>query len=507
MNRCRMSYTVFVIFVGMASVRGQDTTLQSHRPPAAASVIALTLPSGTPLQIALDKEVRVRKVEQAIEGRLVQPVYAFDHLVIPVGTEVTGHISKISSIAGTKRALGILNIDLTPTHPLEVEFDDLVFTDGRHMRLHTSVTPGSGQVMRLASAGEHEKRSMVKTAASQKMEAARREWYSAMKQVREPGRMHRVLRYGLAELPLHPQYLDAGTLYFAELEEPLAFGSEALTPRNASALGTLPPPGSLVHALLITPLNSATTLKGAEVEALISRPLFDGDHLILPQGSRLRGSVLQVRPARYWHRNGQLRIAFRELVLPEGTVQRVATSLEGLQSGAEDHAQLDTEGGARATSSKSRYASTGLAVGLALTGPGGKRDVGEAGPVAGGATAVKLPGIILGLFVRSHSLAIVMSAFGGSRSIYANFLGRGRNIVFPKNTVMEIGFGNRSALPVPVASKTVSSFRFTMPLLPAMRPNPAPDQPTEAQGTEDRGRECLTTPSSSWPGWQMTPRP
>jgi hypothetical protein len=283
------------------------------------------------------------------------------------------------------------------------------------------------------------------------MEEAKQEWHNAMKQVKEQDKMHRVLRYGLAQLPVHPQYIDAGTIYFAELRGPLDFGSESLTTKTASALGTPPPPGSLVRALLATPLNSAVTQNGAEVEALISRPLFDGDRLILPQGSRLSGSVLQVRAARHLHRNGQLRIAFRELVLPEGTVQKVDTSLEGVQSGAEDHAQLDTEGGARATSSKSRYVSTGLSVGLALVGQGGKHDVGEAGPVAGGATAFKLVGIIVGVFVRSHSWAIVMSAYCGSRSIYNNFLGRGRDIIFPTNTVMEIGFGNRTALPTPVA--------------------------------------------------------
>jgi hypothetical protein len=454
MTPFRTAFLLLFVFAGMGWIHGQDATLHSLRAPTSTNrTIALRLPSGTPLQIALDKEVHVRKVDQAIYGRLVQPVYAFDRLVIPVGTEVTGHISKISGISSKERTLGILNADLTPTHPIEVAFDDLVLTDGRHIRLHTLVTPGSGQVIQLASAGEHEKRSMVKTAASQKMEEAKQEWHNAMKQVREPGKMHRVLRYGLAQLPIHPQYIDAGTLYFAELQEPLDFGSEPLTTKTASTFGTPPPPGSLVHALLVTPLNSATTQKGAEVEALISQPLFDGDRLILPQGSRLRGSVLQVRPARGLHRNGQLRIAFRELILPEGTIQNVDTSLEGVQSSADDHAQLDTEGGARATSSKSRYASTGLSVGLALTGQGGKHDVGEAGPVAGGATAFKLVGIIMGVFVRSHSLAIVMSAYGGSRSIYNNFLGRGRNIIFPKNTVMEIGFGNRAAAPIPVAPK------------------------------------------------------
>jgi hypothetical protein len=45
-----------------------------------------------------------------------------------------------------------------------------------------------------------------------------------------------------------------------------------------------------------------------------------------------------------------------------------------------------------------------------------------------------------------------MSAYGGSRSIYKNFIGRGRNIVFPKDTMMEIGFGNRTSLPMPGAN-------------------------------------------------------
>jgi hypothetical protein len=447
-NFCRL----FFIFLGIGWLHGQGAGAEPFRGSTpTGSTIRLTLPAGTPLQIALDRQVRIRKVDQAIRGRLIQPVYAFDQLVVPVGTEVMGHISKINGRSGKERTLAILNLDFTPTRPIEVEFDELVLADGRHIRLHTFVTPGSGQVIQLANAGEHAKRNKVKTVASEKMEEAKQEWHNAMKQIREPGKMQRVLRYGLTQLPVHPQYIDAGTLYFAELQQPLDFGDEPLTTKTASTLGTPPPPGSLAHAILATPLNSAITQKGAEVEALISQPLFDGDRLILPQGSRLRGSVLQVRPARRLHRNGQLRIAFRELVLPEGTAQAVDMNLEGVQSGAEDHAQLDTEGGARATTSKSRYVSTGLSVGLALTGQGGKHDVGEAGPVAGGATAFKLVGIIAGVFVHSHSLAILMSAYGGSRSIYNNFLGRGRNIIFPKNTVMEIGFGNRTALPMPVS--------------------------------------------------------
>jgi hypothetical protein len=263
--------------------------------------------------------------------------------------------------------------------------------------------------------------------------------------------MHRLVRYGVAQLPVHPQYIDAGTLYWAELRESLDFGSEPLTNKTVSTIGTPPPAGSLLHARLVTPLTSATTYKGEKVEAVCSQPLLDRNRLIVPQGSLLKGCVIQVRSARHFERNGQLRITFDQLVLPDGVAQRVDTSLEAIQANDQDHLHLDSEGGAQATSSKTRYLSTGVSVTLALIGSGGRRDVGEAGPVAGGATAFKLVGITVGLLVRSHSLGILMSAYGGSRSIYSNFLGRGRDIRFPKNTAMEIGIGGRTAQPIAVS--------------------------------------------------------
>jgi hypothetical protein len=468
MRRCLIACTLLLLFVSkkqmlcQGSQDSQDSqnspTLQpaptvSAKPSPIAQTIPLTVKSGTPLQVALDNEVRLKKVGQVLHGRLAQPVYAFDHLVIPVGTEVNGRISNINGVSAKKRTLSILNVDFTPTRQVEVEFNDLVLADGRHIPIHTVVTPGSGKVIKLlsASANKNKKNSAIKDAAAQKMDQAKQDWQDAMKQVNQPGKAHRLFHYGLAQLPVHPQYIDAGTLYFAELQDPLQFGSETLSPHAASALGTQPPPGSLAHALLVTPLNSANTQQGAPVEALLSQPLFDDSHqLILPQGTRMTGSVLQVKPARRLHRNGQLRLAFHQVLLPDGVTQAVDTSLQGVQSAAGENAQLDTEGGAKATSSKSRYLTTGLSVSLALVGSGGRNDVGEASPVAGGATAFKLVGIVVGLVVRSHTWGILMSAYGGSRSIYTNFLGRGQEISFPKNTAMDIGFGERPAPPLPM---------------------------------------------------------
>jgi hypothetical protein len=378
----------------------------------------------------------------------MQPVYVFDRLVIPVGTAATGRISAIGSVPGRQRALSALNADFTPPRKVSVVFDELILPGGRRMSLRATVVPGSGQVIRLVTANEH-KKNAVKDAAAQKMDQARAQWNHAVKQLESPGRMHLVVRYAVAQLPVHPQYLDAGTLYSAEISEPLVFGTETISADTLSGIGTQPPPGSLVHAVLLTPLNSATTLKSAEVDAELSQPLLDQGHLILPAGTRLRGSVLQVRPARRLHRNGQLRIVFREVILPNGAVQTVDTRLQGIQTNSADNAQLDSEGGAKSTPSKTRYVSTGVSVGLALVGSGGRKDVGDASPTAGGATGFKLIGLIVGIAFRSHTYGIFMSAYGGSRSIYNNFLGKGRDIAFPKDTAMEIGFGNRTSMPMP----------------------------------------------------------
>src|SRR5437899_2174335 len=51
-----------------------------------ALTVPMTVPSGTPIKVALDSEVRIREVGQAIHGKTTEPVFSFDKLLIPVGT-------------------------------------------------------------------------------------------------------------------------------------------------------------------------------------------------------------------------------------------------------------------------------------------------------------------------------------------------------------------------------------------------------------------------------------
>jgi hypothetical protein len=423
--------------------------------PAPPLSVALAVPKGTPLQVALDQEVQLKKVGQPIHGRIVEPVYAFDHVVIPVGSEVTGHVTRIEGLTRGKRTLAALDADFTPARKIEITFDQLLLVDGRHLPLETTVTPGSGQVIQFVAAPERKKKNPIKDQASERTrqakQQARQEWDNAMRQLKTPGRVHRVKRYVEAQLPVHHQFIAAGTVYFAELNQPLDFGSEPMTPQMAQAIGGPLPPGAVVHAWLVTPLTSATAHKGDEVQAVLSRPLLDNNkHLILPQGSQLKGTVRQVQPARRMKKNGQLRIEFRELLPPDGVQQEVEATLEGVQAGKNANVKLDSEGGAEATTSKSRYLTTGISIALAAASARGDEDGrgGEAGGdpgsrVAGGANGFKLVGMALGLAVRSRALGYTMGAYGAGMSIYSNFLARGHEVVFPKNTAMDVGVGTR----------------------------------------------------------------
>jgi hypothetical protein len=400
----------------------------------------------------------VKKVGQLIHASTVEPVYAFDQVVIPVGAEVTGQITKIESLSGGRRALAALDADFTPPRKVQVEFNQLTLDNGRHFPLVTSVTPGSGEVIKfVASAESKEKKKGVKDAASEKTreakQQAKQQWDAAMRQLKTPGRLHRVRRYLETQLPVHGQYIPAGTVYFAELEQPLDFGSEVMTPEMATTIGRPIPPGSLVHARLVTPLSSATAQKGQAVEAVLSQPLLDSEHhLILPQGSQLKGTVKQAAPARHRKKNGQLRIAFQELIPPDGVQQKVEATLEAVQAGKDANVKLDSEGGAEATTPKTRYLATGFSLALAAASTRTDNDTDHGVPdtgggtgarVAGGANGFKLVGMALGFAVRSRALGYTMGAYGAGMSIYSNFLAKGREVVFPKNTAMEIGVGMR----------------------------------------------------------------
>jgi hypothetical protein len=414
----------------------------------------LSVPAGTPLRVALDKEVRIRKVGQPIRGKLLEPVYAFDKMVIPAGSEVTGEIAQLEHVTKKKRTLALMNGDFSPLRQVRLEFDQVHLPDGRVVPVQTDVSPGSKGVLELVAPKLKNKKAEIKGEASKKVAEARQQvrqdWNQATRQLHEPGKVHRLLRYGVAKLPYHPQYIEAGTAYNADLVEPLAFGQETITATSIASLNAPPPPGSMLHAVLVTPLTSATATKDDTVEAIVTQPLFAAGHVVLPQGTVLKGRVLQARRARRLHRNGQLRIVFHEVVPPSGITRGVDASIEAVAAGKDENLKLDSEGGAQVTSPKTRYLTTGIAVALATSSFGSDGDRGQAadrgdagGGALNGASGYRLVGSLLGAFARSRALTSTMGMYGAGLSVYSHFISRGRDVVYPKDMSIVVGLGDR----------------------------------------------------------------
>ena len=450
---------LFVLSIGLSGQTLKHRPEKSETPAPAQSKksIALQVAPGTPLKIALNKEVRIRRVGQPIGGTTTEPIYSFDKLLVPVGSRVTGKITEIDDVSKSMRTLSAMNADFSPERKIGVEFDQLTLPDGRRVPIQTVVSPGAGVLQfvpakntRQTKLGEGKEEAKGKL--NEARQAVKQQIADMKKQISEPGKMHRLERFALTQSPYRPQYLDPGTSFNADVQVPLAFGSEELKPQTVSQIGTLPPDGGTVHAWLTTPLNSATSKKGDPVEAVVSQPLVVGNQLYLPEGSRLKGTVLEVRPARRFSRNGQLRITFHQVVPPNGLEQEIQSTLEGLEVAQGENLALDSEGGAQVKAPKARYLRTGIAVMLAAASShpdednGGVHEGGVAGGASGGAlngaSGFKLVGTLAGAFAHSQIVTAGFGAYGAARSVYGHFLARGRDVVYPKDMSMVLALGN-----------------------------------------------------------------
>ena len=348
--------------------------------------IPLTVPASVPLRLYLTKRVP-KRVGAPVDAKLVGPVYAFDHEVIPVGTQAIGHVSGLQSVSKWERTRAILGGDFTPLHVAQIEFTSLVLPDGREVQVQTVSSAGLNSLVPLRPPKQRNPNAQraggVLGSAKQKVKDQTNAQIDRIKGipdlVRGTNKKEWLSDYMMSRLPYHPQYVRSRTRFDAELAAPLNFGSEALAPDSLALLGTQPASGSVVHARLLTPLDSGISAQGQKVGAVLDEPLFSAEHkLVLPEGTRVDGSVVFVKRAGWFHHTGRLRFNFQNLELPEvaGLLappptaalsqgppaaeekeKRLEVRTHGTLSAAEgDKAPLkvDSEGGVQATESKTR---------------------------------------------------------------------------------------------------------------------------------------------------------
>jgi phosphosulfolactate phosphohydrolase-like enzyme len=76
--------------------------------------VELVVGAGTPLRVALDDTVAVKQVGQVVHGTLIEPLYAYDRMVLPIGTRVVGHVASLENPSKLVRLRAWSNGDFTP---------------------------------------------------------------------------------------------------------------------------------------------------------------------------------------------------------------------------------------------------------------------------------------------------------------------------------------------------------------------------------------------------------
>src|SRR6202166_914372 len=104
--------------------------------------------AGTPLRVYLTKRLS-KRVNEPVESKLLDPLFAFDREVAPAGSQVLGTVVRLKPMSKIQHALAILRGDFTPLHEAEVEYTTLVLPDGRRIPLHTVETPGLKSIVDL----------------------------------------------------------------------------------------------------------------------------------------------------------------------------------------------------------------------------------------------------------------------------------------------------------------------------------------------------------------------
>jgi hypothetical protein len=162
--------------------------------------ILLSVPTGMALKVGLDRTVRIHRVGQPIHGTIVEPVYAFDQMVVPAGTAIVGAISAIDPVPKKRCIVAAMNGELSPSRQVHIVFTDLVLAGGRHVPVKTDVSLGSGTVLQFLSAGEtredlgkkNKAKNTVTREISEAEKAVKRDWEAAKMQLEEPGKIQKL---------------------------------------------------------------------------------------------------------------------------------------------------------------------------------------------------------------------------------------------------------------------------------------------------------------------------
>ena len=419
-------------------------------PVLLAQEISLQVPAATPLPVQLGKHVPMRKGEP-LECHLPYPVYAENRLAIPAGSALRGSVISLNPDR-SRRIHARLWGDFTPFHIPVVRFDQLVLPDGTVKPIVSDDATDGAPVLHLSTPASKTSHSFL----SQQITQAKERVKNTVALVTSPGRKDRAVQLLYHQLPYHPERIETATMWTVTLAQPLI-----LKPYEVSAKAKIHPPVAppasrkprqasssqgepasddksawQLRAYLEQTISSANEKNGDTFEAVIAEPVFNPDHTVsVPEGSVLVGIITQVKPARSFGRAGKLRFDFRELKLPGGPSRYVHGTLAGADASKSQQLQIDPEGGVKPQSKNRVIVPMVLTV---LAGRALDNDGSLAGNAAVSSNGFGIIGRVVGIVAGSRYLAAGIGFYAAGLSFYERWLVHGQNVVFVKNTRIEV---------------------------------------------------------------------
>jgi hypothetical protein len=451
---------VFALILSSRAVTAQDAI------PASNIQVPLVVNAGVPFRVYITKRLHMRAGEP-VTARSIEPIYAFDRVVVPAGVELVGHVTGFNSVPKMARAQAILGGDFTPLHFARVEFTTIVMPDGHKMAIRALeaeglptiyVAPRPSKKKAGASQPNTGVMAVTKEQIQQQINARSQ---GVIEMIRGPNKKEWIEDFLIKKLPYHPQWYRSNTRFDAVLRDPIDLGMTAAPGDMLRNIG-LPAGDLITQVRLTTPLSSADADTNTRVEGVLSQPVFSASHqLVLPEGTLLTGRVRRAQPARWFHRGGQLRFTFDRIEPPAWTslapipLERKEIQLANVEPDPKAHIQIDSEGNAKSTEPKSRLLGPVIALivaGRSADGDNGRDRVGTATPGAnrggrglGGLSGFGLAGSAAAQ--ASKTAGAALGYYGFAWSVYSTIISRGREVEFQRNTAIEVRFGAQPAAP------------------------------------------------------------
>jgi hypothetical protein len=435
--RSTIYFFVFVSFVALLPglLHGQAASVQ--------------IPSTTPLSVELLQHVPM-KTGEPLEVRLLYPIYVENRIVVPAGTLLHGSVIQLDSDR-SRRIHARLRGDFTPFHIPVVRFDQLVLPDGTLQPLASDTAKDGVPILLLSPPPGKPQHSFIRRQIAAEKERLK----DAAALFTKPGRGDRLVQFIYTQLPYHPERIETATSWTVELSQPLDLKVENSSPEGSddSAIHEVrtqapkekpdaiaPPPVRetewRIRAYLQQTISSAKEKPGDSFQALVAEPVFDANHVLeVPEGSMLIGQITQAKAARSFGRQGKLRFRFRELKFPSGFSQPVEGTLAGVDSNKSANLQMDSEGGVQPKSQNRVIAPLVLTL---LAGRAFDDDGSQLAHSAVASNGFGIVGRIVGMAASSPNVAAGIGIYGAALSFYDLWLARGHDVVFVRNTRIEI---------------------------------------------------------------------